>query len=254
MPEILKVSIITVCLNSEEYLEDAMKSVCEQGYSNIEYIVIDGGSTDGSIAIIDKYRNKISKAIIEKDNGIFDAMNKGIKSATGDIIYFLNSDDKLYDNKVVERAASVFENTREADFVYGDLAVFDPSKGCSYVEKYPKRITRWLFLKKTIGHPASFFREACFKKAGLFDEQYKIASDYEWFLRAVFVNGLKGVHIEEIISIFRLGGNSSCEKDVKSYFSERIKIQKKYFNILEILYTRFVLVVKILLAKRGDRC
>src|SRR3989338_3125818 len=104
----LLVSIVTVCLNSKEYLEGAIKSVSEQTYPNIEYLVIDGGSTDGSVEIFNKYKDRINKLIIEKDNGIFDAMNKGIRAASGNIIYFLNSDDKFYDNNVVENAIEVF--------------------------------------------------------------------------------------------------------------------------------------------------
>lgn len=246
-----KVSIITVCLNCEKYFEDAIKSAYEQTYQNIEYIIIDGGSTDGSIKIFNKYKNRIDKLIMEKDNGIFDAMNKGIKLATGEIIYFLNSDDKFYDNKVVEKVVTAFEDNKKADFIYGNLMVFDPVTSTSYIERYPEKISRSLFLKKTIGHPASFFRSDCFQKVGYFDESYKIASDYEWYLRAIFTKGLKGAHIENIVSIFRLGGNSSVERDMKAYFSERILIQKKYLNPLQILYTRFVFIMRILLRKEG---
>ena len=101
MEKNLKVSIITVCLNSEDHLERAMKSVFEQSYENIEYIVIDGGSSDGSPEIFAKYKDKINKLVIEKDKGIFNAMNKGINIATGDIVYFLNSDDELCNNQVI---------------------------------------------------------------------------------------------------------------------------------------------------------
>ena len=96
-----KISIITVCLNSGDYLEDAIKSVSRQSYPNIEYIIVDGGSTDGSAGIFDKYKDRIDKIVTEKDNGIFDAMNKGIRLSGGDIIYFLNSDDRFFDDRVV---------------------------------------------------------------------------------------------------------------------------------------------------------
>jgi len=245
-----KVSVITVCLNSRRHLEDAIKSVSEQVYPNIEYIVIDGGSTDGSSEIFDGYQSRIDKLLIEKDNGIFDAMNKGIKLATGEIIYFLNSDDKLCDNHVVEKAVAAFISNRETDFIYGNVVVFDPSNGSSYVERYPERISRLLLLNKTIGHPASFFRSHCFEKTGYFDERYKIAADYEWYLRAVFTKGLKGRHVENNISIFRLGGSSTSEKNMKSYLFERDSIQRRYFNFLELSYARLLLKTKRLLGKR----
>jgi len=230
-----KVSIVTVCLNSREYLEDMIKSVLWQTYPNIEHIIIDGGSTDGSREIFDKYKNRIDKLVIEEDNGIFDAMNKGIRLATGDVIYFLNSDDRFYDDRVVEEVAVAFKKQTGIDFIYGNIAVFDPVTGSSYVERYPWRITKWLFIKKTIGHPATFFAAPCFKKAGYFDERYEIAADYEWYLRAIYLNGLKSFHMERNISVFQLGGISTNRKYRDLYFSERRAIQKKYFNTFELV-------------------
>ena len=246
------VSIITVCLNSSAYLEDSIKSVLEQVYPNIEYLIIDGGSTDGSIDILNKYRDKINKIVVEKDTGIFNAMNKGIKLATGDIIYFINSDDKFYDRKVVEEAVEAFKKFGEADFIYGNLIIFDPRDKFSYIEKYPKKVSRNIFINKTIGHPASFFRYSCFDKVGFFEESYKIASDYEWYVRAVFTNGLKGMHIDRNISIFRLGGNSTREEHMEPYFLERDLIQQKYFNACEMLCARILSGMKKILGKRGN--
>ena len=248
-----KVSIVTVCLNSRKYLEGAVKSVSAQTYPNIEYIIKDGGSTDGSAEIFNKYKDRINKLIIEKDNGIFDAMNKGIKSATGDIIYFLNSDDKFYDAHTVEKAAAAFIKYNGIDFVYGDIIVFDPVTNISYIERYPERISKWLFMRKTIGHPAAFFHSRCFEKAGYLNQDYRIEADYEWYLRAIFGNNLRSVHIGAIISIFRLGGNSSIDNGLEEYFNERILIQKKYFNCLEMLYTRFLFTIKKILGRKCNK-
>lgn len=229
-----KVSIITVCLNSAEHLEKAIKSVSEQTYSGIEYIIVDGGSIDSSIDLFNKYKNRINKLLIEKDKGVFNAMNKGINLAEGEIIYFLNSDDRLYDNHVIEEVVAVFAKQPEMDFIYGNIEVFDPISGNSYVEKYPEKTSKWLFIRKTIGHPATFFNSVCFKKAGYFDETYKIAADYEWYLRALYVDKLKASHMEKNISVFRLGGISTNHKYRDLYFSERRAIQKKYFNTFEL--------------------
>ena len=118
-----KVSIISVTLNSKESIEEAIKSVLNQTYKNIEYIIIDGGSTDGTLEVVDRYRHKINTLIAEKDNGVFDAMNKGLRVSSGEIIYFLNSDDVLYDIHIIEDAVDFFINNRETDFIYGDLEV-----------------------------------------------------------------------------------------------------------------------------------
>jgi len=245
----LKVSVITVCLNSAARMEEAITSLIKQSYGNIEYIIVDGGSTDRSSGLFDKYRGRIDKLIIEKDNGIFDAMNKGVRAASGDIIYFLNSDDRFYDDYALEKAAEVFVKNSQIDFLYGNLIASDSVNNKFREEKYPARISRWLMLRKTVGHPASFFRRACFEKAGYFNQEYAIAADYEWFLRAVFISKLKSLHINYNISVFRLGGNSSAGRDLDAYFNERILIQKKYFNILEICYTWFVFVVKKISAR-----
>ncbi|HRP58868.1 MAG TPA: glycosyltransferase family 2 protein, partial [Vicingus sp.] len=119
-----KVSIITVCYNSEKTIEDTIKSVANQSYPNIEYIVIDGGSTDNTLAIIDKYKDKISTVISEKDHGIYDAINKGIKLATGDIIANLNSDDFYIDSDVITDVVATFENEK-TDTLYADLYYVD---------------------------------------------------------------------------------------------------------------------------------
>lgn len=242
-----RVSIITVCLNSKEYLEDAIRSVSEQTYQNIEYIIVDGDSTDGTSIIFDKYNKRIDKLLIEKDNGIFEAMNKGIRLAGGEIIYFLNADDKFYNCHVVTEVIQAFRKNKEADFIYGNIKVFNPKSRFSYIEKYPKRISKWLFVRKTIGHPATFFRSSCFEKAGNFDEAYKIAADYEWFLRALFTKGLKGSHIENNISIFKTGGISTNHEHKESYLLERSLIQSRYFNSLQILCARVLLSTKRLL-------
>ncbi|MFC1621055.1 glycosyltransferase family 2 protein [Candidatus Omnitrophota bacterium] len=248
-----KVSIITACLNDKECLEDAIKSVSEQTYSNIEYLVIDGGSTDETSKLFDKYKNRIDKLLIEKDNGTFDAMNKGIGLCSGEIVYFMNSDDKFYDARVVEKAVETFTKNREADFIYGNLVVFDPVDKSSYVEKYPERISKRLFMKKTIGHPATFFRSSCFEKAGCFDTRYRLTADYNWFLQAIFSKGLKGLHVEDNIAVFRLGGQSTGGKFEDLYHSEKRSIQKGYFNDLEIFCSSLLSQPEKLVGKRGRR-
>jgi len=246
----IKVSVITVCLNSSEYLEDAIRSVEEQTYENIEYIIIDGGSKDGTHEILRRYSNRINKIIIEKDKGVFDAMNKGINIASGEIIYFLNSDDKLCGNNVIKNAVSFFIENKEADFIYGDIEVVNPVDNFSYIERYPDRIGKWLFITKTIPQPGSFFKAACFKKCGYFDINYKFSADHDWYLRAIFLKKLKAMHIEDCISVFRLGGLSNNRKYARDYFLERKVIEKKYLNSFELLCADFMHAIKMFLGRK----
>ena len=224
MNDFLKVSIITVSLNKKEFLEDCITSVINQTYENIEYIIIDGGSNDGSLEIFNKYRDKIKKLVAEKDNGIFDAMNKGIDLATGDVVYFLNSDDRFFDNNVVENAVKYFTEDETVDFIYGNIKSFNPINNFEYIEKYPNKVAKRLFIMKTLPHPGTFFRSRCFVKADKFDTAYKITSDYEWYLRALFVKKLKSRHIKNNISIFRLGGISNDSIHSELYLSERDRL------------------------------
>jgi len=246
----IKVSVITVCLNSSKYLEDAIRSVKEQTYKNIEYIIIDGGSTDGTQEILRRYSNRISKLIVEKDKGVFDAMNKGISLASGEVLYFLNSDDKLYSNNVIENVVNFLIENKEADFIYGDMEVINPADNFSYIERYPDKISKWLFITKTIAQPGSFFKADCFKKCGYFDINYKFAADHDWYLKAIFIKKLKAVHIEDCISVFRLGGLSNDRKYARDYFLERKVIEKKYLNSFELLCADFMHAIKMFLGRK----
>lgn len=244
-----KVSIITVCYNSEKYIERAIKSVLAQSYGNKEYIIVDGGSKDNTLNIARKYKNKINVIISEPDNGIFDAMNKGIGLASGEIIYFLNSDDRFYDYNVMENAVDFFIKSEDADFIYGNIEVLNPDDNFSYIERYPDKITKWLFVTRTIAQPGSFFRAGCFKKCGCFDISYRFAADHDWYLKAIFVKKLKAAHIKDCISVFRLGGLSNNHRYVKAYFLERSAIEKKYFNNFELLCASFLRAVKMFLGR-----
>ncbi|MDD5449075.1 MAG: glycosyltransferase family 2 protein [Candidatus Omnitrophica bacterium] len=228
-----RVSVITVCLNSEKYLERAIKSLLAQTYTNIEYIIIDGGSKDGTLKILNKYRNRIDCLISEADNGIYDAMNKGIARAGGDILYFYNSDDRLFDNDVIRTAVS-FLDRKKTDFIYGDI-VNDYEDNAGYVPgRYPRFITKRHFLRNTKAHSSAFFRRHCFKKVGGYNTRYKIVCDYEWFIRALYKNGLRCAHMKRIVSIFNCGGLSSIESSRAIIEEERASIQKLHFTPPEL--------------------
>ena len=119
--ENIKISIITVCFNAQNVIEACIQSVLSQTYLNIEYVIVDGQSTDGTLSIVHKYKDRITKIISEKDTGIYDATNKGIQASNGDVVYFLNSDDRLYDDEVIENIIEQFKEDKSLDIVYGKV-------------------------------------------------------------------------------------------------------------------------------------
>jgi len=225
----MKVSIITVSYNSERFIEDCIKSVITQDYRNIEYIVIDGNSTDNTTSIISKYISKISTFISEPDTGIYDAMNKGISYATGEIVGILNSDDMFHSVSSVSNIVNVFK-THSLDCVYANL---------TYFKKEPQSVSRYyrsnnfnnsLFL---IGdsppHPTFYVKLKAYRKYGHYSTKYPVAADFELMMRFMLIHGLKSLHLDETIVNMRLGGEST--RSILSYFynnKEKLMILKSY--------------------------
>lgn len=205
----MKISIITVCYNSAATIEDTIKSVLSQDYQEIEYIIIDGGSSDATLEIINKYRDQITTVISEPDKGIYDAMNKGIKNSTGDIVGILNSDDFYESKDVISKTVDYFDS--ETDVVFGDLIFVKPDD----LEK----VTRFYSLpnfkswKLRYGwmppHPATFIKKSVYDKCGLYKINYKISADYEIFVRFLLVNKVSYKHISKILVRMRDGGVST---------------------------------------------
>lgn len=184
----LKVSVITACFNSEKTIEDTILSVLHQTYKNIEYIIIDGASADNTLGIIQKYRDRIACVVSEKDKGIYDAMNKGIRRASGDIIALLNSDDFYKDEFVVEKVVREFEN-KNCDSVYADLVFVKPDR----LEKVVRYYESGEFNPKTLlygvvpAHPTLFVKKAIHERYGLYKTDYKISADFEMIIRLFVV-------------------------------------------------------------------
>ena len=192
------VSVITVVYNGATTIEQTIQSVINQTYENIEYIIIDGASTDGTQDIIDKYRNHISCFISEKDDGIYDAMNKGILRANGDIIGIINSDD-WYEPNAVERAVRCFENP-DVDVAYGEIWFIGENgekEDCTKRSLFPP-------------HPSTFIRCSAYQKYGLYNTDYRIAADRELLLRFI-ADGARFAYIEGVLADFRRTGVSSME-------------------------------------------
>lgn len=213
----MKVSIITAAFNSVQTLEDTVKSVLEQTYSNIEYIVVDGGSTDGSLNVVRRYEQQFCgrmKWISEKDRGIYDAMNKGIRMATGDIVGILNSDDYFTRKDVIERMVDSFD--KELDAVYGDIHFIrdgQPDKCIRYYSS--KRFSpMWLRFGFMPAHPSFYCRREVFDRAGLYKTDYAIGSDYEMMVRLFLKFQIKTKYLPMDFVTMRTGGTST--RNVKS--------------------------------------
>jgi Glycosyltransferases involved in cell wall biogenesis len=225
----MKVSIITIVYNNRECIVDCIQSVINQSYPNIEYIVIDGGSTDGTQEKIQPFQNKLAYYISEKDNGLYNALNKGIKQATGDIIGILHSDDLFYDSECIQKVVDSFKNTN-ADLVY--------AKG-QYVDKANIEKVKRIYLSKTYKksylpfgwiplHTTIYVRKEVFEKYGLYEEHYRIASDYEISQRWFQNNEIKKVYLNEWVVKMRLGGKSTNAKLQKLKSSEDLDVIRRY--------------------------
>lgn len=222
----LKFSVITVAYNSETTIEKTICSVITQKYSNIEYIIVDGKSTDQTVDIIKKYEPYITKWVSEPDQGIYDAMNKGISMASGDIISFLNSDD-WYEEGIFERLEELFM-TKKCDAVSGSIFLWhDGKKAWDYhiIEEKERLFTRMIY-----AHPATFARRNVFDQYGVFDLKYKIVADYDWFFRIQLAN-VDIFRTDEKFANYSLDGVSS--KGTLNQIKEEYSIRTKYASFIE---------------------
>lgn len=210
----MKISIITVCFNSEKTIRETIESVLSQQTNNtneIEYIIIDGGSNDSTLSIINEYRDKIAQLISEPDKGIYDAMNKGIRLSTGDIVGILNSDDLFNHQNVLACVSDTFKNNIDIDAVYGDLFYFNTENPTKSVRFWKSKAYYPSFFDDgfVIPHPTLFVSKQVYEKVGLYYSGFKISSDYEWMLRAFKVNKYHPFYINEVLVKMRMGGEST---------------------------------------------
>jgi glycosyltransferase len=206
----MKVSIITSVWNNKNTIEDAIKSVLSQNYSDIEYIVVDGASSDGTIEVIKKYEYKISTFVSEKDKGIYDGLNKGVELATGDIIGFLHSDDIYADKNIISEVVEAFEKNN-TDSIYGDLVYVD-KEDTNKVFRYWKS-GDYSFKKLTNGwmppHPTFFVKKEFYDRYGKFDLSFGIAADYDFMLRMLGKYKITTSYLPKVLYKMRVGGASN---------------------------------------------
>jgi len=235
----MKLSIITVSYNSASTIKDTIDSVLNQTYDDIEYIIVDGVSTDETVEIVDCYGDKISKFISEPDNGIYDAMNKGIKLATGDVIGILNSDDFYIDEFVLEKVVREF-NKSKVDSVYADLVYVKPNSLNKIVRYYDS--SRFKLEKFAYGwmpaHPTFFVKKEVYDKYGDFKTDYKIGADFDIMVRFLCNYGISYSYLNEPIVKMRKGGVSTSFSSIWINSLEQIRACKENgikTNIFKIL-------------------
>lgn len=221
----MKVSIITTCFNRAATIQGAIESVLAQDYPDIEYIIVDGLSNDGSIDVINMYKNRVAKIVSERDNGMYEAINKGIRMATGDIIGLVHSDDFLYDSHVISDVVKKLEETG-ADFVYGDGVFVNANDINKPVRNwiggaYHRWKVRcgWLPL-----HPTCYIRRDVMMREGLYDKSFKIAADTDLLVRYLYKAHLKVVYLHRRIIRMRMGGLSTDSQKRRQMWDEDIRL------------------------------
>ncbi|MCV2483543.1 glycosyltransferase [Flavobacterium sp. SH_e] len=224
----MRITIITVCYNRKATIEKAIKSVLSQNYPDIEYIIVDGNSKDGTKEIIESYRDKISQFISEPDKGMYDAINKGLKLATGDVIGLMHSDDEFFDKKAISRIAARFNADSSIDGIYGDGVYVTNDTDERLVRD---RIGGVFSLKKVKGgwlplHPTVYLKKDIIDKHGLYNLDFKIASDTEFLLRYLYKYKIKMSYIDKYIVKMRMGGMSTSFKTALEVLNEDYKIYK----------------------------
>jgi len=236
----MKISVITVVFNNVSTIGKALASVKNQTHQDIEHIVIDGGSTDGTLDVIEQYSANITKFVSEPDHGIYDAMNKGLSMATGDLVCFLNSDDMYVDSHVLERASRIIEQD-SLDAIFADVTYFRADNP----EKILRRYSSSRFSPEKIAygwmpaHPTLLMRKAVFDRIGGFKSSYRIGGDFEFIARAFGKGELKYRYLPEVLVKMQMGGAStSVIRSTLKSIQELMRacrengIQTNYFKIL----------------------
>jgi len=221
-----KISIITINLNNAFGLKRTVQSVIAQKFKDFEFIIIDGGSNDGSTKIIEEYADKINHWVSESDNGIYHAMNKGIKLTQGEYLLFLNSGDELLDP---ESLSSINDSLKDTDIIYTNLVIKDSKS--TYTREYPSTLSFNYFLTDSLPHPATFIKKSIFDKIGLYYEDLKICSDWGFFINAICKYNFTYKHLDTAISIFYFDGISSSPEQAQLIQLERRKILERDFPL-----------------------
>ena len=236
----MKISVITICHNSEKHLEHTIKSVLSQTHEDIEYIIVDGNSTDTTTNIIRSFGSGISKWISEPDNGLYDALNKGLAMATGDVVGFLHSDDFFADSEVLSKVAVLFEKT-DVHSVYGDIQYVDQADiGKPLTNRRYGKYRLWKFrLGWAPPHPTFYVKREVYDEYSGFDTSFDIAADYDCILRFLVKHKITVAYIPEVMVRMRVGGVSNrTMKNVRKKWREDYRAMQKngFGNLLTLFF------------------
>lgn len=242
----MKISLITVCYNSGKTIEDTFKSVQSQSYKDIEYIVIDGGSKDNTLELINQYKEIIDYSVSEKDNGLYDAMNKGIEKATGDVIGFLNSDDLFCDDMAVEKVMNVFNENSKIDSVYADIYYVDQNNTDKIVRKWITGKQKTFKKGWHPAHPTLYIKKKVYNQYGGFNLKFKLASDFEIMLRFIEKYKISTIYLPEPLIKMRLGGETN--KSVENIFRQNKECIKAFkdndLKVNSVMYPFYRIIPK----------
>jgi glycosyltransferase involved in cell wall biosynthesis len=232
-------SVITIVYNNVSDIERTIQSVINQTYEPIEYIIIDGGSMDGTVDIIKKYEDKVSYWVSEKDKGIYDAMNKGLKAAKGDYVLFINSGDEIYDSSTVEK---VFSSSPNADIYYGETEMYDENWESLGKRRHavPDKFT-W----KSFKYGMSISHQAIYIKRSItipYNEKYQLSADIDWILTAA-KKAITIVNVQGYVAKYLVGGIS--KKRHRQSLKERFKIFSTYYGFIPNLFNHGIIAIKL---------
>lgn len=220
-----KISIITINYNDSIGLSKTIESVVNQNFDDYEFIVIDGGSTDGSLAIIEQNKSKINYWVSEKDSGVFNAMNKGIKAAKGEFVIFMNGGDCFASTTILKDISTDLNS--DYDIYFGDNNKISPNS--KRLKTYPEKLTFSFFYSSSINHQSTFIRRSLFETYFYYNENYKIASDWEFFVYTICYANVPTKYLKKTIADYDFTGISSNPKFADLFVKEKLKSLKKYF-------------------------
>lgn len=255
----MKISIITICYNNEKEIRSTIESVLNQTYSDIEYIIKDGGSKDGTLSIVDEYKDKISKVISCPDNGIYDAINQGIKAASGDIIGLIHAGDCLFDRSTIQKIARFFDSNKGLEISYGHSVIVDENGTVQRVNRSPEYNKSLCRRGWFPSHQSIYARKDIFERFGVYDTQIGWAADYQWFIRTFYVQSLNIKLLDDYIVRFSTGGTSTSNYKSRLTKSHKEMIHncwlsnnvKPPFGIVQLQIIRKI--KQIFMAKLGMR-
>jgi len=251
----MKISIITVSYNSKKTIKDTLDSVLSQSYQDIEYIIVDGFSKDATVDIIKEYEpsfNGRMKWVSEKDKGLYDAMNKGIQMATGDVIGIINSDDLFCDQHAIEKVMQIFEENKSLDSVYADLFYVAQDDTSKIVRRWITGRQKQFKYGWHPAHPTLYIKKEVYNKYGLFNLDFKLAADFEIMLRFLEKYEISTCYIQEAFVKMRLGGETN--RSLRNIYNQNVECIKAFhlneLKVNSLLYPFFRILPKLLQFKK----